>query len=157
AAGEGDGKKGAEEAKAKAEARLAEATAQLDALKVEAQPKIDAAEAARETMKSAEAVRVAAVAAAKGGERKTAPISVFISRKTQKMYVRQAFQPVFESDVVIRDAEQPIGSFVFTALDYAKDGADVRWNAVSMYPDAINGPAAAGKRGKGNRSPEAAP
>ena len=33
------------------------------------------------------------------------PVSVFISRKTQRLYIRQSFQPVFESPVTIRDAE----------------------------------------------------
>ena len=30
------------------------------------------------------------------------PVSVFISRKTQRLYVRQSFQPVFESPITIR-------------------------------------------------------
>jgi hypothetical protein len=31
-----------------------------------------------------------------------APVSVFISRKSQRLYVRQAFQPVLETPVTIR-------------------------------------------------------
>jgi hypothetical protein len=61
-----------------------------------------------------------------------APISVFISLKTQRLYIRQSFEPVFESPVTIRDPEQPIGTHIYTALDYADGGRDLRWNAVSI-------------------------
>jgi len=59
-------------------------------------------------------------------------VSVFISRQTQRLYVRQAFQPIFDTPIVIKDADKPIGTHIYTALDYVKDGADVRWSAVSM-------------------------
>jgi hypothetical protein len=58
---------------------------------------------------------------------------VFISRKTQRLYVRQGYVPVFEGPVAIRDADKPIGTFVFTALSYRDAGTDVRWSVVSMY------------------------
>ena len=122
----------AQEAKAKAEAKVAEAQAQLDAAKAAAEPKSDALMRAREEAKVAEAARVAAAAAAKEAAAKMSPVSVFISRQTQRLYVRQAFQPIFEVPVVIKDPDRPIGTFVYTALDYINDGADVRWNAVSM-------------------------
>ena len=40
---------------------------------------------------------------------------------------------MFEGPVTIRDADKPIGSFVYTALGYLNNGADVRWSVVSMY------------------------
>ena len=122
----------AQEAKAKAEAKVAEAQAQLDAAKAAAEPKSDALMRAREEAKVAETARVAAAAAAKEAAAKMSPVSVLISRQTQRLYVRQAFQPIFEVPVVIKDPDRPIGTFVYTALDYINDGADVRWNAVSM-------------------------
>ena len=60
-------------------------------------------------------------------------MSVFISRKTQRLYVRQGYIPVFEGPVTIRDADKPIGSYVFTALGY-RNNAEVRWSLVSIYP-----------------------
>ena len=66
-----------------------------------------------------------------------APISVFISRATQRLYVRQALQPLFESEVTIADPDEPLGTYVFTALAYASDETDLRWNAVSMYDGAL--------------------
>ena len=122
----------AQEAKVKAEAKVAEAQAQLEAAKAAAQPKSDALARAREELKAAEAAKVAAAAAAKEAAAMMSPVSVFISRQSQRLYVRQAFQPILEIPVVIKDPDKPIGTYVFTALDYTSDGADVRWSAVSM-------------------------
>ncbi len=148
----------AEEIKAKAAERLTETQAKLDALKTEAQPKIDAAEAARAAANAAEAARVAADKEVKLAEAKMAPVSVFISRKTQRLYVRQAFQPIFDTEVAIRDPDTPIGTTIYTALSYANDGKDVRWSALAMYangagPDAASAPSS--RRG-GERKAEGA-
>ncbi len=128
----------AEQLKAKALERVTEAQARLDALKAEGQPAIDAAATAREAAKAADAAKAVAQAEARIAEAKMAPVSVFISRKTQRLYVRQAFQPIFESPVTIRDADAPIGTTIFTALSYTGDGADVRWNALAMYANATD-------------------
>lgn len=128
-----EGTKQAEIAKEKALAKVAETQAQLQAAKTQAQAKANAAARAAEEAKSAEAARDAALEAADEAARKTSPVSVFISRKTQRLYVRQGYQPVFEGPVTIRDADRPIGSFVYTALGYLNNGADVRWSVVSMY------------------------
>jgi hypothetical protein len=122
----------AQEAKTKAEAKLAEAQAKLDAVKAEAQPKIDAYQQAADALKAIEAERDAALAEAHEAERKLSPVSVFISLKTQKLYVRQAFEPVFESPVTIRDPDKPIGTHTYTAVDYADGGRAMRWNVVSI-------------------------
>lgn len=145
----------AEAAKEKAVARIAETQAQLEAAKVHAQTKADAAARAGEEAKSAESARDTAVEAAEEASRKTSPVSVFISRKTQRLYIRQGYLPVFEGPVTIRDADKPIGSFVFTALGYHNNGADVRWSVVSMYKysDAAEPVAQpAHKRGEGRGS-----
>src|SRR5262249_31033679 len=102
------------------------------AAKAEAQPKTDAASRAREAARAAEADRVTALKDSQALARVTAPISVFISRKTQRLYVRQSFEPVLEIPVSIRDADEPIGTHIYTALDYANGGRDLRWSAVSM-------------------------
>ena len=86
-------------------------------------------------------------------------MSVFISRKTQRLYVRHGYLPVFEGPVTIRDADKPLGTFVYTALGYLNNGADARWSVVSMYKysDAAEPVAQpARKRGEG-RGPEAIP
>ncbi len=122
----------AEEAKDKALARLADAEARLVAAKAEAPLMADAAAHAREEAKVAEAEKVAALEASSEATRMMSPVSIFISRKTERLYVRQAFQDVLESPITIRDAGSPIGTHIYTALDYTNSGADLRWSAVSM-------------------------
>jgi L,D-transpeptidase catalytic domain len=122
----------AEDAKAKALAGLTGAEAQLAAAKAEVQPKAETAARAREEAKAAEAENAAALEASEAVERLMSPVSIFISRKSQRLYVRQAFQPVLESPITIRDADHPIGTHIYTAVDYANSGADLRWSAVSM-------------------------
>ena len=92
-----EAKEQAEDAKAKAVARIAELQAQWAAAKAELQPKLDAVAPAREAAVAAEAARVAAAEAAREVARELEPVSVFISRKTQRLYVRRAFQPILES------------------------------------------------------------
>jgi len=66
---------------------------------------------------------------AKGGN---GPIAIFVSRKAGKIFVRQNFLPVFEAAVKIDHPEQPLGTHVFTALDWQPDHATLRWNVVSL-------------------------
>ena len=122
----------AAEVKAAATSRLTEAQTRLDSLKSEGQPTLDAAITAREAANLAEAARVAAIVAAREANAKMLPVSVFISRETQRLYVRQAFQPVFDVPVTISEASSSIGTHVYTALAYIDTGADIRWSAVSM-------------------------
>ena len=122
----------AEEQKAKAAAKIVETKAKLDAVTAENKPALDEAARATEALKAAVAEQAAAVAAARDAERKLSPVSVFISLKTKKLYVRQAFEPIFEADVTIRNPETPIGTHTFTALDYQPGGRDMRWNVVSI-------------------------
>ena len=57
---------------------------------------------------------------------------MLISRKTQRLYVRQAFEPVLESPVTILDADRPIGTHVFTAIERTNDDGNMRWTVVSL-------------------------
>jgi hypothetical protein len=122
----------AEDVKAKALAKLADAEAQLAIANGEAPLKADAAARARDEARAAEAEKVSAVEASREAARMMSPVSIFISRKTQRLYVRHAFQPVLESPITIHDADDPIGTHIYTVHDYANGGADLRWSAVSM-------------------------
>ena len=112
-----EAKEQAEDAKAQAVAKIAELQAQLDAAKAELQPKLDAVTPAREAAVAAETARVAAAEAARQVARELEPVSVLISRKTQRLYVRQGFEPILESPVTIQDPDRPIGTHVFTAME----------------------------------------
>jgi hypothetical protein len=126
-----EAKERAEDVKAKAVAKVAELEAQWTAAQAELQTKFDAVTPAREAATAAETARVAATEAAREAARALEPISVFVSRKTQRLYVRQAFAPVLESPVTIRDADRPIGTHVFTAMARTGD-VDLRWSVVSL-------------------------
>ena len=63
---------------------------------------------------------------------------MFVSRKTQRLYIRKNNYPVFEAPFIIRDADKPIGTFVFTALNRAETSDEMRWNVVSMYKNPTN-------------------
>jgi hypothetical protein len=60
------------------------------------------------------------------------PIAIFVSRKTAKIYVRQDFDPVFSAPITVEQPDQPLGTFVFTALEYLPDRSGFVWNVVSM-------------------------
>lgn len=125
-------KERAQKAKDKADKQLADAQAKLEAVKAEVQPKIDAFEKADAAAKALEDERDAAIKVAEEAKREQQPVSVFISRATQKLYVRQGFQPVFETPVVINDPYKPMGTHTFTAVGYGDDGRDMRWSVVSI-------------------------
>jgi hypothetical protein len=57
---------------------------------------------------------------------------MFISRKTQRLYVRRSFQPTWESPVTIVDPDRPIGTHVLTAVGRTNGETDLRWSAVTL-------------------------
>jgi len=104
-------------------------------------PAIEERAAAAETMPTAKAP-------------KPLPVSVFISRKEAKLYVRQGMEPVFDTPVTIKDADKPIGTHVYTAMNLKDDGASMRWTVVSI-PSAY--PRDAAKNNKNDKSDKKAP
>jgi hypothetical protein len=129
-AGSDEAKARAAEAKTKAQAKVADLQAQWDAAAAEVQPKLDALASAREAAAAAESARTVAAQAVRDAAREREPVSVFISRKTQRLYVRRGFEPILESPVTIRDPDQPIGTHVFTAV--ARTDAGLRWTVVTL-------------------------
>jgi lipoprotein-anchoring transpeptidase ErfK/SrfK len=127
-----EAKEQAERDKAQAIARVAELQVQLTSAQAERQAKLDAVSRTREAVAAAETVRAAAAEAARQVARELEPVSVLISRKTQRLYVRQAFEPILESPVTIRDADTPIGTHVFTAVAQTNGNTDMRWSVVSL-------------------------
>jgi hypothetical protein len=107
-----------DQAKAKAEDQQQKAAARAD----EARKLLDIAKAARDA-------KLALV-----------PVSVFVSRATQKLYVRRNTQErlpdagelfdAIEFPVTIRNPSQPIGTHVITAV--ASSDAGLRWTAVTI-------------------------
>src|SRR6476660_2347346 len=64
--------------------------------------------------------------------KKIVPISIFVSRKLSKLFVRQGFSPLFDVPVKIENPEEPLGTHVFTAMEFQSEGAAIRWTVVSI-------------------------
>ena len=71
-------------------------------------------------------------APAGGAAKKIVPISVFVSRKLSKLFVRQGFSPLFDVPIKIENPEEPLGTHVFTAMEFQNEGAAIRWTVVSI-------------------------
>jgi hypothetical protein len=65
-------------------------------------------------------------------KRRASPVSVFISRREAKLYVRQDMHPLFEMRVTIEHPDQPIGTHVYTAMAEKPDGSGLRWTVMSI-------------------------
>jgi L,D-transpeptidase-like protein len=80
--------------------------------------------------------------------RKAVPISIFVSRKSSKLFVRQGFKHLFEAPVTIRDPEESLGTHVFTVM--GSRGAALRWTVVSIPEGSPRAPQGSTRR---HRSP----
>ncbi|KRQ93537.1 L,D-transpeptidase [Bradyrhizobium valentinum] len=130
----------AEDLKQKAAAKAAELTNQINTARNDAQS--PGAAAARDAAKAAEARKADSAKAASEAKLALEPVSIYISRATQKLYVRRpthkpapdgggiVFDATIEVPVTIRNPESPIGTHVFTAV--ARNGASLRWTAVTI-------------------------
>jgi lipoprotein-anchoring transpeptidase ErfK/SrfK len=76
------------------------------------------------------AILAEAAPSARDVQRRVSPVSVFVSRKDGRLYVRQAMEPLFDLPVAIQNPDQPIGTHVFTAMELKNDA--MRWNAMSI-------------------------
>ena len=65
---------------------------------------------------------------------KVIPISVFVSRKLSRLFVRQGITPLFDVAVKIQNPEEPLGTHVFTVMESQNEASPVRWTVVSI-PD----------------------
>jgi hypothetical protein len=132
----------AEELQRKAAGKVADVSVQLDAAKADLAAKLAAAGTAKEADKTAKARQAEASQAATDARLALAPVSVYISRSTQRLYVRrnthkpardgggEVFDTSIELPVTIRDPGRPIGTHIFTAV--AREGNALRWTAVTI-------------------------
>jgi hypothetical protein len=132
----------AEDRKQKASAKAAELATQLDTAKADPKSKPGAADAAKDAAKAAEAKKVVAVKAASEAKLALEPVSIYVSRATQKLYVRRnthkpapdgggtVYDSIIEVPVTIRDPGRRIGTHVFTAM--ARSDAGLRWSVVTI-------------------------
>jgi lipoprotein-anchoring transpeptidase ErfK/SrfK len=96
---------------------------------------------------SQEVTNPGAPASAGAASQKIVPISVFVSRKWSKLFVRRGVTPLFDVPVKIQNPEEPLGTHVFTAMEFQNEGATLRWTVVSM-PDEFIGRSEAAAKGR---------
>jgi hypothetical protein len=120
---------------------VTEVGAKLELAKADAASKIDSAANAAAAAKEAATRKSETAKAADEAKLALVPVSIYISRATQKLYVRrntqkawpdggEVFDATIEVPITIRDPEKPIGTHVFTAM--AQGDAGLRWTAVSI-------------------------
>ncbi|MGB0084413.1 MAG: L,D-transpeptidase family protein [Rhodomicrobiaceae bacterium] len=149
----------ATEAKTKADATLAEAQQALGEARAANDAKQQELADARNAVVEARVAGKAATKELAEATRRLKPLSVFISRKTGRLYVRQDFEPLFDVPVSIRDADREIGTHVYVSTSATEDGSALRWQAVSMPVMAETrsaSPHGKGRRGAENEAPGSA-
>jgi hypothetical protein len=141
AADAGEAKIRAEDVKLKAAAKAAEAEMQLATATADLKPKLDAAAEASAAVKASTVRKAETAQAAKEAKFAVEPVSVYISRAAQKLYVRrntgrpwadggEVFDASIEVPITIRDPDKPIGTHVFTATALSSSG--LKWTAVTI-------------------------
>lgn len=125
----------------RASAALAQAQAKLEevqkaaagAAEREAAATAESVEAARAAW-AAEQEAKAATIAAKSADRASSgdPISIFISRKTKRVQVRQGWDTLHDAPATFKGGEEPLGTHVYVAVAPVGQGEALRWIAVSF-------------------------
>jgi hypothetical protein len=122
--------------------KAADTATQLDAATADAKAKQDAAAAAKDAAKAVATKKADTAKAALDAKLALEPVSVYISRATQKLYVRrnthkpapdgggEVFDSSIEVPITIRDPDKPIGTHIFTAV--ARTDTGLRWTAVTI-------------------------
>jgi hypothetical protein len=131
----------AEDLQQKATTKATDLGTQLDTARADAKSKPDAT-ALKEAAKAAAARKADTAKAASEAKLALEPVSVYISRATQKLYVRrnthkpapdgggEVFDATIEIPITIRNPDRPIGTHVFTAM--ARNDSGLRWSVVTI-------------------------
>jgi lipoprotein-anchoring transpeptidase ErfK/SrfK len=80
--------------------------------------------------------KMLAAGSAKDPMLRSGPISVYVSRKLGRLFVRKGFAEVFEAPITIERPDEPLGTHIFTALEAHGDGT-MRWNVASLPTERV--------------------
>lgn len=111
------------------QARDAEASARARDLAAAEEAK-EAQQLAVLAKKESDAATIAARSAEKAATGE--PISVFVSRKTGRLQVRQGWQTLHDAPVSFKEGTAPLGTHVYVALEPVGRGDALRWISVSF-------------------------
>jgi hypothetical protein len=84
-------------------------------------------------------------------------VSVFVSRKLGKLYVRKGNEPIFDMPIKIARPEAPIGTYVFTAGQPTGEGGKLRWLVTTVASGQATEPARKSETVRGRREAKPAP
>jgi lipoprotein-anchoring transpeptidase ErfK/SrfK len=147
ALGSSEAQAAAAAARTTAEAELARAQTALDDAKRHETETSSAAFAAVQVYKAAVAASEAAAETLIEAGRRVEPVSVMISKKEGRVFIRQDWKEVYEAAVAIRDPDRPLGTHLFIAVAAQPDGSSMRWSAITA-PENSPGDNADRKRSK---------
>ena len=120
--------------KKNADSALADALTKLETAKTASEAKdAELADAVRR-LNEATAASDGAANDRKEALRRAMPVSVLVSKKDRRIYVRQGLAPVFDAPISVRDPETLLGSHLYIATAANEDGTALKWSVVSM-PD----------------------
>jgi len=63
--------------------------------------------------------------------RRAKPISVLVSLRAQRIYIRQGVEPILEAPITVAPLPGRVGTHVFTAMRYGSDPNTLEWQLVS--------------------------
>lgn len=116
--------------------RRTQILAEIDAIRASQDDRAQDYQDAMALASEAEQALAKAQERAKVEARNVEPVTVFVSRKAQKVFVRQGFQPVLEAPIAIADPNQPIGTYVYTVMAFDDATGTARWSVLTAAGEA---------------------
>ncbi|MGA8698533.1 MAG: L,D-transpeptidase [Xanthobacteraceae bacterium] len=95
--------------------------------------------------------------AAGGLPQRLIPISVFVSRKLSRLFVRQRFTPLFDVPVKIENPEEPLGTHLFTGMESQNEDSAARWTVISIPEGSTSADSTKGRKAPKQQVIETAP
>jgi hypothetical protein len=136
-----------------AEAQLHEAADRVKAAREAATATAD--EAAQAEHVRAELAKLQALG--KEAARRNSPVSILVSKKDKRVYVRQGLASVLDAPAVVRDPEIPLGTHLYIATGVQADGKTLSWTVISLPAPSVSAEHHGGRRGRaGNTTHEGA-
>jgi hypothetical protein len=115
----------------KAPPAKARAQARLERARAEASAKIAAALEAAKREQAIDFARKTAVDVARDARLRAWPLSILVSRASQRIYVRHGFEQELELPAVIKEPERSIGTHAFYAVE--NPASERGWLATSLF------------------------
>ena len=114
------------------EEMIADAVDELAAFKLSEATRLNETRTADDAVRAARLSILSAEAAIKDAQRRSEPVSVFVSRKEGKIFVRQAFEPIFEAPISIREPQRALGTHLYMATAAKDGGTALAWQSVTV-------------------------